>query len=78
MSERRLFAAFIGGRVVFIVAFVLLINTVAHHYDRVNCTAFGVNSGREVKFVDYSYFSWACLTPTSNGMWINTDNLREI
>lgn len=67
MSERKMVALFIGDALAFVVVLVLVVNGFSRHYDRVNCTAFGQNSGRETRFVEYSYWSWACLTPTHTG-----------
>lgn len=50
---------------------------VQRHFDRVACRSFAVNANRETKFVIYNFFSWDCLTPTGDGRWISTDNLRE-
>lgn len=63
----------------FILALVFGVNTMARSQDETRCTGFGVSANREVKFVSYSYWSWACLTPSGHdGKWINTDNLREV
>ena len=51
--------------------------TVAYHVERSSCHAFGTQSNREVKFVRYNLVSWDCLTPTADGRWISTSNLRE-
>lgn len=48
------------------------------HYGRVNCEAFAQQTNRQTKFVIYNSFaSGQCLTPTADGKWIPTDNLRE-
>lgn len=49
----------------------------SHHYDAAGCHRFGTESSREVRFVDYTFWSWDCLTPTSDGKWIPTDQLRD-
>jgi hypothetical protein len=54
------------------------IRQISHHYDVANCGRFGEESGREVRFVDYTFWSWDCLTPTQDGKWISIDRLRDI
>lgn len=50
---------------------------ISKHYDHINCTQFGEQSKRQVRFVTYSFWAWDCLTPTADGKWISTKNLRE-
>lgn len=78
MSELRFALTALSVILVLTIGLVLGINGLAHHYDEVNCTQFGASANRTVKFVDYSYWSWACLTPTRDGQWIDAHNLREI
>lgn len=63
----------------FICSLVFGVNTMARSQDETRCAGFGVSANREVKFVSYSYWTWACLTPSGNdGKWIDTDSLREV
>jgi len=73
--------------VIFMVALicVMLITAIAvpsieisRGVDHRSCTAFGQAANREVKFVEYTYFSWDCLTPTVDGKWISTTRLRDL
>ncbi len=41
------------------------------------CLVFSVESGRVTKMVEYGYGQYDCLTPTEDGKWISTANLRE-
>jgi len=61
-----------------VVVIFLGANSWARHIDKENCHGFGVASGRETKFVDYTFWSWDCLTPTTDGKKIPVKNLREI
>ena len=82
MSDRAVVAWFIAA----IIGLVVLITTPiwagSYYTQRSNCHAFGQKTGRDVQFVVYTKvvglpFSWDCLTPTSDGKWIPTKNLRE-
>ncbi len=70
-------AVVLGGAVLVFGAIMFGGRTITRHYDSIECRSFGQQSGREVKFVDYNYWSWGCLTPTTDGKWIDVDNLRE-
>ncbi len=76
------FAVVIGfmviGLIVLIFGIVLVVNRTTHHYDKINCHRFAVNTNRETKFVDYTFWRWDCLTPSGDGKWIPTDQLRDI
>lgn len=67
-----------GGIALFIVVGVLTTTPISRHYDHLNCRKFGQNTGRVVKFVNYSYWSWECLTPSRDGRWIPTSQLRDV
>lgn len=58
--------------------FILGIRQLSHHYDTTACNRFGEESNREVRLVDYSFWQWDCLTPSSDGKWIPTEQLRDI
>jgi hypothetical protein len=63
---------------VLIVGLMLIIIPVSRHYGRVACHTFSEQTGRPTKFVIYTSFDTGdCLTPTANGKWIPTKNLRE-
>lgn len=76
---------YIAGVIASIFAFVILLvggivlvgSRVSKHYDRIACTSFGEQSSRQVRFVTYNFWAWDCLTPTADGKWISTANLRE-
>jgi len=53
------------------------VRNITIHYDRAACGAFADKTSRETKFVSYTYWSWDCLTPSGDGKWISTANLRE-
>lgn len=42
------------------------------------CISFGKETNREVRFVNYTFFRWDCLTPAKDGKWISTKGLRDI
>lgn len=62
----------------FLFGIGMVVRDVGHHYDVAACSSFGEQSNREVKFVDYTYWSWDCLTPTTDGKWISTSRLRDL
>jgi hypothetical protein len=63
---------------VFVAAVLVGVRYFAHAIDETQCAGFAVGADREVKFVDYSWFTWDCLTPSTDGKWIPTDGLREV
>lgn len=44
---------------------------------RKSCDVFGVISGYETKYVEYTYWNFDCLAKTENGKWLSTSSLRE-
>jgi hypothetical protein len=42
------------------------------------CKKFGASSGREVKFVQYSFNSYDCLVKVSPDRWIPKENLGQV
>lgn len=57
-------------------AIVMAVVVFVAHLDRASCNAFADNSGRETRFVRYTYWTWDCLTPQADGRWIPVDALR--
>jgi len=70
-------AGFVGCVLLVIAVLGAVVGTGVYFVDRNQCHSFGRQSNREVKFVRYTLVSWDCLTPTADGKWISTDNLRE-
>ena len=60
-----------------IALIIIAVVSFAKGVDRNACTKFAEQSNRETKFVDYSFWYWDCLTPTKDGKWISTYNLRD-
>lgn len=50
------------------------------HYGRVNCQRYAQNTQRQVRFVNYTFWSWDCLTPNPSqpGTWIPIGQLRGV
>lgn len=69
--------AFVGGIVLFIVVFLLGARAVSIHYDKAGCHTYATQTGRETRFVNYTYWSWDCLVRSTDGKWISKDQLRE-
>ncbi len=69
----------IGGALIALMLIVcFLVIGLQRHYGRVTCDSFASQTGRETKFVVYNFFATGdCLTPTADGKWIPTSNLRE-
>lgn len=62
-----------------IVGVFALSITIERHYGHIHCKAFGHNTNRTTKFVVQSYVDGGvCLTPSSDGRWIPTSQLRDI
>ena len=82
MSDFWAFTTFVGVIVVAITVFVggigVVVTEVSRGFDHRTCTSFGREAEREVRFVEFTYFSWDCLTPDSNGKWISIDRLRDV
>lgn len=66
----------LGG--ILLAAIYFPIRAIGHNVDNRNCRAFSQQTGRETKFVDYTFLTWDCITPSTDGKWISIDNLREI
>lgn len=72
--------------IVGICAFVGVFASMATHYsaewsrniDAKSCALYSKQTGRQTKFVDYTHYSWDCLTPSRDGKWISTDSLVEV
>jgi hypothetical protein len=64
--------------VVICVLIVFGCRMVDHHYQVSVCNGFGQATGREIKFVDYTFWNYECLTPSKDGKWVTTDQLREM
>ena len=60
---------------VFLVMGVVI--SIGRHYDRQSCHRFEQTTQRPTRFVIYTTFAWDCLTPSGNGKWIPTTNLRQ-
>lgn len=43
-----------------------------------SCDRYADRTGRETRFVEFAYLSWACLTPAADGRWVSIDQLREV
>ncbi len=77
-SGFRFAVAFFLGVVVFIAVVFVLVIGLSRHFGRINCEQFAQQTGRTTKFVVYNFAnSGVCLTPTADGKWIPTSNLRE-
>lgn len=61
-----------------VFAIAVVIRQIDHHYSRNVCYRWGEQTGREVRFVDLSFWSYPCLVKTSEGTWLDKDQLREI
>lgn len=71
-------AMFMFGLLALFAVLCLGGRAVSHHYDAISCASFSEATGRETKFVDYNYWAWGCLTPSSDGKWISVKALREV
>jgi hypothetical protein len=64
--------------VLFVLICVLISNQVSKHYDKASCHTYAQTTGRQTRFVTYTFWSWDCLTPAADGKWISTDALRDL
>lgn len=46
--------------------------------DRNTCASYQQQTGRDTRFVVYTWVSWECLTPAADGKWIPTSQLRDL
>jgi hypothetical protein len=77
MSDGAIVLTFIGGVLALVALIVTIGMTTTYYVEKNQCHSFGQQSNREVKFVKYTLVTWDCLTPTADGKWISTSNLRE-
>jgi hypothetical protein len=77
MSDGGIVASIVGGILALIAVVMVIVMTSVYYVEKNQCYSFGRQSNREVKFVKYTLVSWDCLTPTADGKWISTSNLRE-
>lgn len=77
-EELKFYAKFLPACVVIIGITWVGVVKANRYFGQKNCTAFATLSGRETKFVEYSYGSFDCLTPAKDGKWISASALREI
>lgn len=66
------------GVCLFCAAIALPIRQVSHHYDKDRCRSYAKETERVTKFVDYHFWGWDCLTKTSDGLWVSTDNAFQV
>ncbi len=78
MSDGQFVVAFIVGVVTFILLVILCVGTGGYYVSKSSCHSFSRQTNREVKFVKYNLVSWDCLTPSGDGKWIPTSQLRDI
>lgn len=78
-SDFGLFSSICAASV-FAIALVVLacILLIAKPVSRHNCAKWGQKNERVTRFVEYNPYSWDCLTPTSDGNWLPTSQLRDI
>lgn len=43
-----------------------------------SCPKFSESSGYETKYVEYTYWNYACVAKTKGGKWIDSSLLRDI
>jgi hypothetical protein len=48
------------------------------YYDARQCDTYAEQTDRETRFVDWSWQSWDCLTPSGDGHWIPIEQLRKV
>lgn len=81
-KEGWAFATIVTGVVaavcVIALAVAVVANRISKHYDKAACHSYSTNTGRQVRFVTYTFWSWDCLTPAADGKWIPTSNLRDL
>ena len=56
---------------------VLIAVPISRSVDRTSCQRWSDATGREIKFVDYHYGSWDCLTKSGDWRWIAIGQLRD-
>lgn len=73
------FVAF-GSIAVLAAAGVFIGRNIGHHYGINNCHRWGQTTDRQVKFVDYSWWSWGCLTPSAQNphQWIPIGQVVQV
>ena len=60
-----------------VVGFDVGIRTLNAHYTERNCVRFGAETGREVRFIEVSYFDYDCYVRTGDG-WVVRGSQMEV
>lgn len=68
----------LAGILIGIVLLFVLIIGWDKNQTRISCQNFGEISKRETKYVEYTYWNYACITPDKNGQWLDTKNIISI
>lgn len=65
----------LAGFMVIVFVMLAIVPTASSGYDKRDCDRFGRNTGYQVKFVKYSYWSWDCFAKTKSGRWVYKDQI---
>ena len=52
------------------------VRTYQHHMDAQACQVWGKQTDRPVRFTNYNFWSWGCLTPGFNGKWVTNTQYK--
>lgn len=63
---------------VFLAAVVLVCRGIDRHFSETACLGWGKETGREVRFVDVTFWSYPCLVRTTDGRWLDKSQLRDV
>lgn len=72
-----IFIALIFTIILITSPFVLFGNAWGKSQTSKSCDTFAIESDRETKYVEYTYWRYDCLTLTDSGNWISAYNLRD-
>ena len=78
MSDGQFVIGMIVGTVLFVLVVIAGVMAGSYAVDRSSCHSFSRQTNRQVKFVKYNLVTWDCLTPSGDGKWIPTSQLRDV
>jgi predicted Zn-dependent protease len=78
IDAARFIVAVVGTVTVVVSTLGLAGRQVSHWHGRNACAAWGEATGREVKWVDLTFWQYGCLTPTDDGRWVWTSQVIKV
>ena len=78
MKKDYTIAKILLGNLIVIILVVVGVNLWMQSQAEKSCKVFGEVSNRETKYVEYTWWNFSCITPDSNGKWIDISFIRDV